>query len=105
MKLFKKSQIPSPRLQAPRKTIWDLGLGIWCLGLALILNVQAWSTTPLPTHPFIIANEAYAKGNFVKAAEGYEQLIAQDYESAELYYNLGNAYYKLDNIGKAILNY
>jgi len=39
----------------------------------------------------------------------YEQLasqgLAQDKESAEIYYNLGNAYFRNNQTGKAILNY
>jgi|ERR1051326_2900955 tetratricopeptide (TPR) repeat protein len=51
------------------------------------------------------ANTAYSKGNFAQAAEEYEKLIADGYISAELFYNLGNAYYKLDKLSKSILNY
>ncbi len=55
---------------------------------------------------FDSANEAYGKGDFGKAIKLYESIASKDnLESAELYYNLGNAYYKLNNISLAILNY
>jgi tetratricopeptide (TPR) repeat protein len=51
------------------------------------------------------ANSAYEKGNFDKAIQLYESIVAKNLVSAQLYYNLGNAYYKTNSIGAAILNY
>lgn len=51
------------------------------------------------------ANEAYANKKYADAVNIYEQVLDSGYVSAELYYNLGNAYYKLDNIPFAILNF
>jgi|WetSurMetagenome_2_1015567.scaffolds.fasta_scaffold55887_2 tetratricopeptide (TPR) repeat protein len=51
------------------------------------------------------ANKQYTAGNFVKAAEGYEQILASGKESAQLYFNLGNTYFKNGDKIKAILNY
>lgn len=50
------------------------------------------------------ADSSYIKGEYQKAIEIYEALVEEGV-SAEIYYNLGNSYYKSDNIGKAILNY
>lgn len=50
------------------------------------------------------ADSAYIKGEYQKAIEIYESVLEEGV-AAEVYYNLGNSYYKLDNIGKAILNY
>ena len=55
--------------------------------------------------PFQSANEAYAKGDFQAAANGYEELLKANGESATIYYNLGNSYYKLNQIAPSILNY
>lgn len=52
-----------------------------------------------------IADSAYAKGDYKSAIEGYEAILANEGVASELYYNLGNAYYKTSEIGKAILNY
>ncbi|MBP8945653.1 MAG: tetratricopeptide repeat protein [Paludibacteraceae bacterium] len=51
------------------------------------------------------ANDFYAKGNYEAAAQEYEKILKEEGFSPELYYNLGNAYYKMNEIGKAILNY
>ena len=50
------------------------------------------------------ADSAYLKGHYNEAAAIYEELL-QGGESDELYYNLGNAYYKCDELARAILNY
>ena len=53
----------------------------------------------------IAADSAYVKGDYKDAIEIYESLAANNGESADVYYNLGNAYYKSENIAKAVLNY
>lgn len=50
-------------------------------------------------------DSAYVKGDYQSAIEIYEALAAANGESADVYYNLGNAYYKSENIAKAVLNY
>lgn len=49
-------------------------------------------------------DEAYGKGNYQQAINDYEQLLKQGV-NADVYYNLGNAYYRSENITKAIINY
>lgn len=51
------------------------------------------------------ANAAYNESNFAEAAQLYESILKEGKESAKLYYNLGNAYFKQEELGKAILNY
>ena len=50
------------------------------------------------------ADSAYVHENYQQAINGYEALLKQGV-SADLYYNLGNAYYRTDNITRAIINY
>lgn len=50
------------------------------------------------------ADSAYVQEHYQKAAQQYEQLLKKGV-SAELYYNLGNCYYRMDNITLAVLNY
>ncbi|GHT46501.1 hypothetical protein AGMMS49965_24090 [Bacteroidia bacterium] len=50
-------------------------------------------------------NEAYAKGDYEQAVQHYEAALAANGESSEVYYNLGNAYYRLNRVAPAILNY
>ena len=47
-------------------------------------------------------NSAYNKAEYQKAISLYEQTLKMGQFSAELYYNLGNAYYKLNNIAESI---
>jgi tetratricopeptide (TPR) repeat protein len=51
------------------------------------------------------ANQLYESGQFARAAQGYEQLLDQGFTDSILFYNLGNAYFKQGNYGRAILNY
>ena len=51
------------------------------------------------------ADESYRKGNYSSAVEQYNEVIANGFSSANLYYNLGNAYYRLDRFADAILCY
>ncbi|HEC79294.1 MAG TPA: tetratricopeptide repeat protein [candidate division WOR-3 bacterium] len=49
-------------------------------------------------------NRAYEKGDYKTAVEKYEE-AALRIRNSDLYYNLGNSYFKAGNIGKAIVNY
>ena len=51
------------------------------------------------------ANQRYESGEFVAAAEGYQALVDAGVRDGQLYYNLGNAYFKSGDLGRAILNY
>lgn len=54
---------------------------------------------------FIQGNQAYRDGRYSEAAQAYERLVASGHASGHLFYNLGNAYFRMDRIGRAILNY
>ena len=51
------------------------------------------------------ANALYLQGRYADAASAYESILAGGYENGELYFNLGNAYYKSGRIQNSILNY
>ena len=51
------------------------------------------------------ANQFYSDGNYEDAVNQYESILNSGYESSELYFNLGNAYFKLNQIPSAILYY
>jgi len=55
--------------------------------------------------PFYKANELYSKEDYNTAIDIYENLLDSGKKSANIYYNLGNAYYKSGQIAPAILNY
>ena len=51
------------------------------------------------------ANAAYVEGRWTDAAQGYEMISGMGLESAPLYCNTGDAYFKDGNVAKAILYY
>ena len=50
-------------------------------------------------------NDAYFHGRYAEAVEAYEQVAALGVISQDLFYNLGNAYLKANQLGPAIYNY
>src|SRR6266705_2029790 len=54
---------------------------------------------------FTKANQDFAQGHFKEAITGYEALIRSGQWSANVFYDLGNAYFRTGNFGRAILNY
>ena len=51
------------------------------------------------------ANDAYSMGQYETALNDYMEIEKNGYQSYKLYYNMGNAWYKTGNMGKAILYY
>lgn len=51
------------------------------------------------------AEQAYDSKKYQEAVQNYEQLVKDGYQSYQLYFNLGNAYYRNDDLGKAIYYY
>lgn len=100
-----KFQILNSKFQGIHLLSWDLGLGTWFLCLLLAFSLQGRGSSLTPTVLLDSASATYSKGNFQKASEYYEGIISLGYESPEVYFNLGNTYYKMDNIAKSILNY
>ena len=66
--------------------------------LMLLLPMAAHAVTKAE------ADSAYVRGQYQHAITQYEALLKQG-ASADLYYNLGNAYYRTENIPEAVLNY
>ena len=54
---------------------------------------------------FTEANDFYTAGNYTEAIETYHKIEDLDVESAELYFNLGNCYYKLNKVAPSIFYY
>ena len=64
------------------------------LVLALLLGLCVRAAAPLDTEKiWNDANTAYVNADYPAATEGYERLLGEGYESAQLYLNLGNAYF------------
>ena len=54
---------------------------------------------------FTEANNFYNNSKYEKSVEIYLEILDSGHHSAELYYNLGNSFYKLNNIANSILYY
>ena len=77
-------------------------IALSCLALGLV------STTFLMAQPaalFTKANQEYAAGDFKAAIADYEELVRSGQDTPNIFYNLGNAHFRQNNFGRAILNY
>lgn len=72
-----------------------------CLLITLAMSMISLSSHAVTKEN---ADSAYVNQNYNQAIKDYEELLGKGV-SAELYYNLGNAYYRVDNITRAVLNY
>ena len=85
----------------------QLFLSIFLLA-AVAIYAQEESQQSLPEQQPIseqMAEELYRNGQYEDVAVVYKQLLSEKGESAQLYYNLGNTYFKMNEIGASILNY
>lgn len=71
--------------------------------LIFCLSLFAGVLCATPDSLFLAANKNYQEGNYEKALETYGEIILSGFESADLYYNMGNAAYRANSIGHAIL--
>lgn len=69
--------------------------------LSVLISTQAWAQI----NPISEANALYQKGEYQKAIQSYQFVLDTHLEAPEIYFNLGNAYYKTGQIAPAILNY
>lgn len=82
--------------------------GPWLAVLVLWLwSVSAPAATTLANAEasFDAANRLYEQGHFAAAATAYEQLLATGQTAATIHHNLGNAYFRTNQLGRAIWNY
>ncbi len=64
-------------------------------------SIKVFASTDLS----IQAEKLYDQKKYKEAIVIYDSILNQNFTSAYLYYNLGNCYFKVDQIGKAIYNY
>lgn len=72
------------------------------LALAMVVSVQSKGQAD---SLFGLANKQYQQNEFTLAAATYCRLIEKGIKTPEIFYNLGNAYYKSGRLGYAILYY
>ena len=75
--------------------------------VAVLLTACGLHAAPLAdfARAFEDANRLYEQGKFADAAAAYEALIKAGHASAGVYYNLGNAWFKAGQNGRAIAGY
>lgn len=77
------------------------------LAAILFFPDAAWTTGGQAPweEQFYHANQAYKEGRYGDALEGYAGLLQAGPKNGHLYYNMGNAFFRLDRLGPAVLNY
>lgn len=82
-----------------------VGRGAALLSLALMLLAGRVARADLMDEAWRRGNDAYFKGDYAGAVAAYEQLDRQNVVSADLYYNLGVAYFRLGSLGRAVWSF
>lgn len=70
-----------------------------------LLIVAGFAVKAQDTELLKKAEQAYDSKKYKEAIASYEELVGEGYRSWELYFNLGNSYYRNNELGKAIYNY
>ena len=85
---------------------WMKGINHRLLLLVLLFIISSLTAYPLENQLTIAkANTAYTSGRYQDAINIYLTVVSEGLESPDLYYNIGNAYFKLNDIPHAILWY
>ena len=93
-------------LALPAQDVAQVGTG----DTPLVLDTDGDSPTsePAPFDPgavFVNANAAYEAGDWERAVELYSALLAHGHGSARVHYDLGNAFLRNGELGRAIAAY
>ena len=89
----------------PRDPSTSLGMTNRTVATFLCVLGIVTSAFGQPDLQFTKANQEYAQGHFKEAIAGYEALVHGGQWNANLFYDLGNAYFRTRDFGRAILNY
>ena len=78
------------------------------LATLIVLSIQSLAIAgngDAMQQTFIQANKAYDSGDYASAVKLYNTIVDAGYANWQIYYNLGNCYYRLDETGLCIANY
>lgn len=75
------------------------------LGLSSFLIGLAFASPTDPSTAFAEANKLYDQTRYSDAAKSYQELVRSGYHHPTVYFNLGNAYFKSGQIGRALAAY
>jgi len=95
---FQTRSAGSPRR---RRSARPLNLGL-ALGLCLLLMTGRNFAAGLEV-AFDAGNKLFEEGKYSEAAAAYEKLLAEGHRSAAVFYNLGTACYKANQMGRAVI--
>ena len=98
-KTFESAMTAIMRIEETVKKTSRTGVAL-AVFIFMLVPVSAFAGNSLKSS----ADNAYRKGNYQQAINEYEQLLKRGV-STDVYYNLGNAYYRSENITRAIINY
>ena len=87
------------------RKIFDIKNGVLTLMIFFIVSTLSLKAQAPVSPLFEEGNTAYNEGDFFKAVTLYEQTLLTGKHSASLYFNLGNAYYRLNKVAESIYNY
>lgn len=73
--------------------------------LYMVVLVLCMGYLPMQAVTMAQADSAYMAGNYEQAAQGYQTLLESGKQSADLYYNAGNAYFRMGKLADAIIHY
>ena len=87
------------------RKIFDIKYGVLTLIIFFIVGTLSLKAQAPVAPLFEQGNTAYNEGDFSKAVSLYEQTLLTGKHSAALYFNLGNAYYRLNKVAESIYYY
>jgi len=95
------------RIQESEVSIRKVGLVYIIISTAILLlsATATFATEPDYTRTFVEASKAYDGNHLPEAIAGWESLVKEGQMLPPVLFNLGNAYYRNGNLGKAILAY
>ena len=84
---------------------WGAGSVVLLLAWVAVVSIPPQSQAAVSGAAFDSANKLYEEGKFADAVSVYEKLAQSGETSAALYFNLGNAFFKSGQIGRAVAAY
>ena len=73
--------------------------------ISVLLICTAAALADQRQHLFEQGNQHFQAGEYDQAIQKYQEILEQEYASADLYYNLGNSFFKAGENSRAIINY
>ena len=74
----------------------------FCFSFFLVMSILVLNAQENPQSLFNQGNTSYNEANYTEAVELYKQVLGAGLHSTELYYNLGSAYYRLNQVAESI---